>query len=504
MSLMGLDVGTTACKATVFDTDGAVVAKASREYPLLNPRPGWYELDPNQVWAYVCECLREVNGQVRHNPVTALAVSCQGEAVVPVAPDGKVLGNSPISSDNRAIPQAARLAEKLGSERIYEISGQPPGSVFTLPKLMWCREHQPALFRQTWKFLCYGDFVSMRLGVPPVIDYSMAARTMAFDIRTLDWSDELLAAADMDANLLAEPMPSGTLIGDIPDLIADELGFVGRVQVVTGGHDQPCAGLGGGILGPGTVLYSIGTTESVVVFMEERRPDLHRLNIPCYPHVVPDTLIALSGNQTGGRLLRWYRDELGAAERASAAELEQDVYDVIVGQVDDAPSRLMLLPYFAGSGPLHEDPLATGIIIGLTFSTQRKEIVKAILEGLTYEQALCLHYLREIGVEINRLTAVGGGSRSDTWLQIKSDITNLPIQVIHTSEAAGLGAALLAGLGTGVYPDLAQATAQCISIRKTFYPRADYARHYQKQLMVYKDIYDALKPVYGRMADIHS
>ncbi len=503
MSLLGLDIGTTACKAVAFDEDGSALVRASREYPLLNPRPGWYELDPNQVWAAASECLREVNGQIGHDPVSALAISCQGEAVTPIGADGTVLANSPISSDSRAAPPADELIEALGFERIYEITGQPASALFTLPKVMWWQAHRPDIFQKAAKFLCYGDFATARLGLPPTIDYSMAARTMAFDIRTLEWSDELLAAGGLDKERLAAPMPSGSVIGEIPTSLAAELGFVRPVQVVTGGHDQPCAALGGGVIRPGTALYSIGTTEALVAVVDQPNADLRGQNVPCYPHVVPDTLIAMSGNQTGGRLLRWYRDELAAAERALAAAQGRDVYDVIVEQVDDAPSRLLLMPYFAGSGPLYSDLSATGLILGLTFSAKRKDIVKAILEGLTYEQALSLRCMRDVGVDIKHLTAVGGGARSDIWLQIKSDITNLPIQVIHTSEAASLGTALLAGWATGIYQDLSAAARQCVSVRKTFYPRADYARHYQKQLAIYADIYEALRPVYGAMADLH-
>lgn len=504
MSLLGLDVGTTGCKTVAFDEAGSVLAKASREYPLLNPAAGWYELDPNQVWADICKCLLEVNAQVPHDPVSALAISSQGEAVIPVARDGNVLANSPISSDGRAAPAAAYLVEQLGFERIYEITGQPASALFTLPKVLWWKEHEPALFRQTWKFLCYVDFVALRLGVEPVIDHSMAARTLAFDIRSLDWSDELLAAAEIDKNRLAKPLPSGSVIGEIPASLARKLGFAKQVQVVTGGHDQLCAALGAGVLRPGTALYSIGTTEAIVAVMRQSNPDLRQHHIPCYPHVVPDTFVALSGSQTGGRLLRWYRDELAAAERASAAQLGRDVYDVIVGQVDDAPGRLLLLPYFAGSGALHDDPAATGAVIGLTFDTQRKDLVKAILEGITYEQALSLRCLRDIGIEINQLTAVGGGAGSDTWLQIKADITNLPIQAIHTAEAASLGAALLAGWASGMYQDLLETSQKSIRIRKTFYPRADYARHYQKQLTAYADLYAALRPIYDSMKGIRA
>ncbi len=499
MSLMGIDVGTTGCKVVAFDEAGAVLAQAGREYPLLNPQPGWYELDPNQVWSFVCQCLRQVNAGLRHDAVTALAITSQGEAMIPLGADGEVLANSPVSSDRRNTKQTAEMAAALGTERIFELTGQPMSSIYTLPKLLWWRDHAPEIMEGAWKFLCYVDFVAYKLGVEPVIDYSMAARTLAFDINRLAWSEELLAAGGVRREQMAQALPSGEIIGEIPASLATELGFAGAVTVVTGGHDQPAGALGAGVLQPGTAMYSIGTTEALVAVTEKPREQMLAYNVSCYPHAAPGYFIALSGNQTGGRLLRWYRDELGAAERALATETGRDVYDVIVEQIDDSPGDMLLLPYFVGSGALYNDPSATGALLGLSFDSKRKDIVRAILEGLTYEQALGIRGLNEIGVAINRITAVGGGARSERWMQMKSDITNLPISIIHTSEAASLGVAMLAGCATGVYSSLEEAARQLIKLRKTFHPRPDRARRYQVQLNLFNDLYQVLKPIYAAM-----
>ncbi len=497
---MGIDVGTTGCKVVAFSESGAVLAGASREYPLLSPQPGWYELDPDQVWSFVCDCLREVNAQLRQDPVTALAISSQGEAVIPLDQEGKVLANSPISSDTRNAKQAEQVATSLGAERIYQITGQPMSTIYTLPKVLWWRDHAPELIERCWKFLCYVDFVAFRLGVSPGIDYSMAARTLYFDVNALDWSEDLLAAGGIRRDQLAQPLSSGTVLGEIPPKLASELGFGTAVKVVTGGHDQPAGALGAGVLQPGRAMYSIGTTEALVAVTSKPRQQLLQYHVSCYPHAAPGSFIALSGNQTGGRLLRWYRDELAAAEREIAEGTGRDVYDVIVEQVDDEPGTLILLPYFVGSGTLHNNPAASGALLGLNFDTKRKDIVRAILEGLTYEQALSLRRLNEIGIEINQLTAVGGGARSAKWLQIKADITNLPISIIHTSEAASLGVAMLAGYATGVYASLAEAAQQLIQVRQTFYPRPGRAAYYQRQLSLYADLYAVLQPIYEKMS----
>ena len=500
MSLMGIDVGTTGCKVVAFDEAGVVLAQAGREYPLISPQPGWYELNPDQVWDFVCDCLREVNGQLAGDPVSALSLSSQGEAMTPITREGEVLANSPISSDGRNRKQTAEMKAALGAERIYQLTGQPMGTIYTLPKILWWRDNAPEILERAWKFLCYVDFVAYRLGVEPAIDHSMAARTLAFDVHELDWSDELLAAGGVRRDQLARPVPSGTIIGEIPHSLAGELGFKGRVKVVTGGHDQPAGALGAGVLEPGRAMLSIGTTEALVTVTSRPRMQMLDYHLSCYPHAAPGLFITLGGNQTGGRLLRWYRDELGAAERGIAAASGRDVYDVIVEQIDDAPGRLLLLPYFVGSGTLFDDALATGALIGMTFDTRRADIVRAILEGLTYEQALVIRRLNDIDEEVSHLTAIGGGSRSERWMQIKSDITGLPVSVIHTSEAASLGVAMLAGWATGVYASLAEAAAQLISVRKTFTPRLERSAHYQRQLTIYGELYQALRPLYRAMA----
>ena len=500
MSLMGIDVGTTGCKVVAFAETGAVLAQAGREYPLISPNPGWYELDPRRVWRDVRDCLRQVNARLERDPVTALSLSSQGEAMTPVTRDGHILANSPISSDTRNRAQTDEMASALGAEHIYALTGQPMGTIYTLPKVLWWRDHKPEILEKTWKYLCYVDFVAWKLGVEPAIDYSMAARTLAFDVHKLDWSDELLAAGSVRRDQFARLVPSGTVIGELSGTVAADLGFRAGVKVVTGGHDQPAGALGAGVLQPGRAMLAIGTTEALVAVTDKPRLEMLDSHVSCYPHAAPGLFIALSGNQTGGRLLRWYRDELGAAEREIAQETGRDVYDVIVGQTDDAPGPLLLLPYFVGSGTTYDDPSATGSLIGMNFDTKRVDIVRAILEGLTYEQALGISRLNSIGVPVNRLTAVGGGARSPHWMQIKADITGLPVTIIHTSEAASLGVAMLAGYATGVYASLEEAAALLIKPKHTFEPRAQYRAHYQRQLGIFTDLYQALRPIYAAMA----
>lgn len=498
MSLLGLDVGTTGCKAIAFDNDGNILASAYQEYNLLNPHPGHYELDPESVWQSLVACIRKANAGVACDPVRALAVSTQGEAIIPVSADYRVLAPSPVSSDNRAFSQTRLLSDSLDSARIYAITGQLISPMYSIPKIMWWRDHKPELFQQVWKFLCYGEFIALRLGLAPVIDYTMAARTLGFDIRSFSWSEEILDLAGISKSCLAEVAPSGTAIGKIPVSVAKSLGFVEDVEVVLGGHDQPCAALGSGTLDTGQVMYSIGTTEAIAAVLEAPNPSLYAFNVPCYPHVVAGSFVALAGNQTGGRLLRWYRDVLGDTEQSVAEHTGRDVYDIIVEQVNDQPSQLLLLPYFAGSGTLHNDQTVKGAILGLTFDTDKAEIIKAILEGVTYEQALVLKCLHEAGVPIDCINAVGGGTKSETWMRIKANILNKPLRTIRVHDGASLGAAFLAGWGTGVYQSLKEAVGTCVKTDVEYTPVLSQSQVYAERIDLYATLYSLIKQIPAR------
>ncbi len=497
MSLMGIDVGTTGTRAVAFDEEGRVLAQAYREYPLLNPADGLYELEPERVWSDLASCLQKVNADpaVVSDPVVALAVSSQGEAVVPVARDGTVLANSPVSSDLRGIPQAQQMAQEFGSGYLYDITGQFVDPLYSLTKILWWKQTQPNLYEKTWKFLCYGDFVVMKLGLEPVIDYTMAARMMAFDIRSLGWSGDILERLGVGNERFARAVPSGTLIGTIPDQFAEGLGFKRNVKVVAGGHDQPCAALGAGVTRPGEAMYSIGTTECIAPVLPRPLPGLKEIQAPCYPHVVSGQYIIITGSQTGGRLLRWYRDEFGQQESLEAGRSGRDVYDLIIEQAGDEPSNLMVLAHFSGSGMAHNDPFSKGVIYGLTFDSKRGQIIRAILEGITYEQAISVDQLAQAGVEIERLRAVGGGSRSKIWLQIKADILNRSLLSMNTDEASSLGAAMLAGLAAGIFSSPEEAVKQWVKEKDVFNPVLEKNAVYRNRIKEYEKLYQALRNI---------
>jgi xylulokinase len=482
--LLGVDVGTSAAKAILFDDAGRALARTHESYELHHPGSGFFELEPEDVWTAVASCLQRVGQDHGSEPIRALAISVQGEAIIPIDKEGHPLARSPVSADSRGAAYLDHLGQRLGPLRVSQITGQPLSPLSSLTKIMWWREHCADLYEQTRKFYCYGEFILSRLGIEPMIDESMASRTMAYDIRQKLWSPELLSEAELEPNRFAPVVPSGTVVGTMSGAVARQLGLPLGIQIVVGGHDQACAALGAGAVDPQTALYSIGTTEVIAAVLDNPSNSLLEKNVPCYPHVVPREYLALIGNQTGGRLLEWFRETfvrvVDRNVRPGALPIEK-----LIEQIDDRPGELMLLPYFAGSGSVRNDPSAKGAIIGLTFETGLEDIVKAFLEGITYEQAAGLSHVPEIDEEITIFRCAGGGARSPAWLRIKANILGRPIETVEVEDTACLGAALIAGWGIGVFDSPQTAVASVIRPRQRFEPDEKKHRLYREKLELY-------------------
>jgi len=495
MSLLGIDVGTTGCKAVAFNPEGKVLAIAYREYPLHSPQPGWAELDSAQVWMDVQDCIREVAKQTKDDPISALAVSAQGEAVTPVDEDGNILSNSIVSFCSRTEPYVKTWADKFGRKAVFEASGQPLASLFTALKLQWMKDNQADVLSKTKYILGFEDLVNFKLTGEAVTDYSLASRTMVFDLNTKDWNQGFLDFIGIEREKMPEAKPSGTLIGTVQDYIAGELGLPRGVAVVTGGHDQPCQMLGAGVTEPNVAAYGIGTVECIgPAFPNLLLNDtMLENNICCYYHTCPDLFIALVYNFTGGSLLRWYRDTFAQDEMRRAQEMGKDVYDILTSEASDQPSNILVLPHFTTSGVPHFDTRARGVFAGMRLGTTKGEMTRAVLEGITYEMRLCVELFQQAGGTIEVLRATGGGAKSPYWLQLKSDLIGIPIAVPSVAEAGCLGCAILAGSATGVYPSIKDAAERLATIDKTYYPDNKFHEAYTERFECYKELYPSLK-----------
>jgi len=502
MSVIGLDIGTTGCKAIVFGREWEILGNASREYPILTPHPDWAEQDAEQVWQLALDALTQAVDQARADPPRAMALSVQGEAVIPVDRVGCPLRHAILGMDTRSTAENAWLAETFDPQVLFRRTGMPMHTINTITKLLWLKKNEPVVWASAAQFLLYEDYFLRRLTGKAVISHCLASRTQMYDLHTGTWAGDILDQCEIDPARLAPVQPGrDAVVGTLDRTIARQIGIAGEVLLVSGGHDQACAALGSGVIRPGLAMVSTGTAEVVEVAMASPVLDesLRKGGISIYRHVVPGLYVAMTLNHSGGMALRWFRDTLCRDQCARAAETGGDTYDLILAGAPAGPTGLMVLPHFSGAGTPLLDVHSRAAILGLTFATTQAEIAKAILEGLTYELRLNLELLRDAGIRLEVLHAVGGGARSEIWLQMKADICQVRLCVPQITEAACLGAAILAAVADHAEPDIASCVDRAVRCDRTVEPRREQARRYDRRYRLYGKLYPALRPLQGEM-----
>lgn len=494
MSLLGIDVGTTGGKASLFSAEGRLIASAYEEYDIQRPQPGWAELDAEQVWQQIKRMIGKVAAESGHDPVKALSISSLGEAVVPVTRDRRILGPSLLNFDARGEEYLPGLKAALADEWLYRINGNTLGNHYSLPKLKWIQEHQPDLYQKTYKFLLWGSFVSFMLGAEPVVDYSLANRTLLFDLDRREWSAPLARLAGLDLEKLPALCPSGTPIGAVSADIADELGLPRNVIIVAGAHDQCANALGCGVIQEGHAVYGMGTYICLTpVFSARRVPQVMiERGLNTEHHAVPNKYVTFIYNQ-GGAVVKWFRDTFAAAERDRARQTGSDIYANLIAEIPDGLSSVLVLPYFTATGPPEFVSDSSGVITGLRLETTRGDILRGILECTTFYLRDCVASLFPTGIEIADFRAVGGGSKSDRWIQICADIMGRPFVRPKITEAGALGAAIMAGVGGDLFPTFEAGVDAMVSLERTFEPNLQQSRLYEEKFGQYKQLWPLMK-----------
>jgi xylulokinase len=403
--------------------------------------------------------------------------------------------------DTRASKQARWWGETLGKERIFQITGMPLHPMYTVNKLMWLRQHDPAVYDAANRFLCMQDFIFHQLGLTPTMDRSLAVRTMAFDVTRLDWSEEILSLAQLDVERMSRVWLSGQVIGEIAPAVAETLGLAPGAVGVTGAHDQHAGALGCGAIAEGIAMDSTGTVECVAVPSPRLVLDaaLMESNLPLAPSIMPGSYLVLGYSSTGGALLRWYRDNFAAAELQEAERSGQDVYDLILQQATPGPSPVLILPHFVGAGTPSMDAESKGAILGLDLSTTRGQIIKAIPDSVSYEVKQSVDAMEAAGIAVRELRAFGGGAKSPLWLQTKADIYGKPVLAMDVSEAPALGVALLAGVATRVFSSIEDGVAHMVRIGPTYAPDLRVHERYMERFRVFQQVYPALAGLNHRL-----
>lgn len=490
---LGIDIGTSGCKAAIFDETGRLISMAYREYDIISKNRGWAELDTDEVIGKCFDVIREAASHLEPGSVAGLGISSQGEAFTLVDREGKALCNALVSSDIRANEYISPWTAAFGEEKLYRITGHTPHPMFSLFKLLWVKENCAGIWAKANKILCFEDLLQYRLGITaPAMGWPLAGRTMLFDVVHHTWNSEILDKIGVRKEQLARPLPSGTIAGNVKNAIARDLHLAENTFVVTGGHDQPCSALGAGAIEPGIAVYASGTVECITPAFEKPifTRDLQMNNLCTYDHTVPGMYTTVAFSLTGGNLLKWFRDTLGTGEVEQAKKTGAEPYDLLLKQMPDRPSRLLVLPYFTPSGTPYFDVSVKGAIFGLDLSSTREEILKALLEGVAFEIRLNLDILQQSGCEVHELRIIGGGAQSASHVQLKSDVIGKPITMLDVTEAGCMGASILAR-AAHTKQSVRQITSRWIKPVSQVKPR--FHEVYDKRFELYKKLYPGLK-----------
>ena len=493
MSLMGIDVGTTGCKAAAFSDNGQCISAAYREYPTVRLQAGWAQLDSHAVMLAVKEVIVEAAAKTSKDPVQAISVSSLGEAMTPVSADGEILDNSILGADVRGGDLLERTTAAIGQKDYYKINPNILGFNYSLPKLLWLKHNKPDLYRKTDKFLLWGDLVTFILSGESLTSFSLANRTLLFDIHRETWSDELLKLCDIEQAKLPLPVASGTVAGSLCASIATQLNLPKNTKVVVGAHDQCCNSLGAGIHTAGKAVCGIGTFECITPTYDHLPDSEYMLSngLNIEHHAIAGLYVSFIYNQSGS-LVRWFRDTFASADK-KLIKSGEDIYEILAREMPADPARLLTLPYFEASGAPRFINDAAGVIAGLKINTQRGEILKSIMECATFYFLESIDSLKKIGIDTSEFVVTGGGAKSNQWLQIKADIFGVPFVRPKIVECSALGAAMLAGISTGVFANARDAVSQCVKIDCTFEPDAKRHGIYKEKYEMYKQISPVLR-----------
>ena len=496
MAIAGIDIGTTGCKCTVYSTDGRQLNEAYIEYEGVSSEGR--ELDPAVVWEDVRKVLYTASRDTE--PLEAIGVTSFGEAFAMLDENDRPLSNSILYTDTRAEEMCSLLTGKTGREKIMDIAGVNPTSNFSISNIMWLKHYRPERYKKAKKVLLYASYVVYMLTGEEVIDYSLACRTMAFDRNRLEWSREILDAAEIDLSLMPKPVPSGALVGTIRKELAAELGLPENVRVNAGCHDQIAAAVGTGSFTTDTAVNGAGTVECITpIFTEPENPRIMMEGNYCIvPYVIPGTYVTYAYQNTGGALLKWYRDQLAAAEARIIKESGRSVYDVFNSSMGEGISDLLILPYFAGAATPYMDNSATGAILGLTLETRSLDIYKALMEGVAFEDLINVQNIAKAGISVNRLISCGGGARSSYWTQLKADVLNIPIESLGSVQAGTMGSVMMAGAACGIYGSLEEAAEVFVKPGRLYEPDSSRNALYMEKFRKYERLYKAVQSV---MAD---
>ncbi len=504
--VIGVDIGTSGTKTVLFDEKGTAVAGYLAEYPLYQPKIGWAEQYPEDWWNATHTGIKAVieKSGVSPDDIKGVGLSGQMHGLVLLDKNGEVLRRSIIWCDQRTTAEADELNEIIGRERLIEITGNPAITGFTAAKIMWVQKNEPELYARTAKILLPKDYIRYKLTGEYATEVSDASGMQLMDIKNRCWSDEILKKLNIDKSLLGKMYESCEVTGTINSDAAKLSGLNEGTIVVGGAGDQAAGAVGNGIVKPGIISSTIGTSGVVFAHMDNLQIDKDgRIHTLC--HAVPGKWHVMGCTQGAGLSLKWYRDNFCRAEMEASKGMEVDPYylmDQQAAKIAPGCEGLIYLPYLMGERSPLNDPNAKGVFFGLSAKHTKYDMLRAVMEGVVYSLNDCLDIIRQMGIDTSEVRASGGGGKSKLWRQMQADMFGCDINTINVSEGPALGVALLAAVGAGIYSSVPEACEATISVKETMKPIDENVETYKKYFPVFRGIYQSLRPQFNAVADL--
>ncbi|WP_099469669.1 xylulokinase [Konateibacter massiliensis] len=486
--LLGIDIGTSACKVAIFDQKGTVLAQDSQGYKLYYPNPGCVEQNPDEWWERVCIAIQNTleKGKINPSDIAGIGIDGQSWSAIPVDKAGNCLHNTPIWMDTRARQICTRVTEEFGFDTIFDIAGNAFEPAYTTPKLLWFKENMPHIYKETHQFLQSNSFIALKLTGSPSQDKSQGYGLHFFDAKTCSYHSGLAEALGISLDKIPELYDCHDIVGFVTKEAAHLTGLKEGTPVVAGGLDAACGTLGAGVYKPGQTQEQGGQAGGMSICLDSA---VSHPKLILSPHVIPNLWLLQGGSVGGGGVLKWFHKELGGG-------LSFDELTGLADKISAGSEDVIFLPYMAGERSPIWDADAKGVFYGLGFDKTKAHMVRAALEGVAYSLEHNLRTAKEAGVEANELIAMGGSANSLVWTQIKSDVTGKTIKVPTSDTATTLGAAILAGVGVGLYGSFEEAVNTTIVMTREHTPNMENHEKYKASMELYLQLYQDLKDTF--------
>lgn len=486
--LLGIDIGTSACKVAVFEKSGKVIAQTNKPYKLYYPNPGWVEQNPDEWWNAIVDGIKEILKTVSADDIAGIGIDGQSWSAIPVDKAGNCLHNTPIWMDTRARDICERVVSEVGFDEIFEVAGNGFEPAYTTPKMLWFKENKPEIYNNTYKFLQSNSYIGMKLTGNMTQDLSQGYGIHFFDMKKCQYDEKLAGKLGLTVDKVPELVECHSVIGEVTEEAAKITGLAVGTKVVAGGLDAACGTLGDGVYKKGQTQEQGGQAGGMSICLDEA---VAHPKLILSPHVVPGHWLLQGGTVGGGGVLRWFKSELGKNESF-------DELTALAENIAPGSDGVTFLPYMAGERSPIWNADAKGVFYGLGFDKTKGHMVRAALEGVAYSLEHNLRTAAQTGVEVGELLAMGGSANSILWTQIKADVTGKVIKVPASDTATTLGAAILAGVGIGMYESFESAVKETIVVTREQKPNMENHEKYKKSMELYLELYEDLKDTFSK------